>query len=49
MGIISFFKFVPFQFKLFVNNGTKFRAPGNRTPLLIMKETNKKLYQKYLM
>ena len=26
-------KFVVFQFKLFTNNGTKFGAPGNRTPL----------------
>ena len=25
-----------FQFKLFANNGTKFGAPGNRTPLKIM-------------
>ena len=24
-----------FQFKLFVNNGTKFGAPGNRTPAII--------------
>ena len=31
------FKIVHFQFKLFVNNGTKFGAPGNRTPLNIMK------------
>ena len=29
-----FIKFVPFQFKLFANNGTKFGAPGNRTPPL---------------
>ena len=27
-------KIVVFQFKLFANNGTKFGAPGNRTPLL---------------
>ena len=37
MGIISFFKFLPFQFKLFSNNGTKFGGPSNRTPLNIMK------------
>ena len=27
------FKILSFQFKLFENNGTKFGAPGNRTPL----------------
>ena len=26
-------EFSRFQFKLFANNGTKFGAPGNRTPL----------------
>ena len=29
-------EFSRFQFKLFANNVTKFGAPGNRTPLLIM-------------
>ena len=41
MGIISFFKFLPFHFKLFSNNGTKFGAPSNRTPLLTYKYMNK--------
>ena len=39
-------KIAVFQFKLFPNNGTKFGAPGNRTPLCIMEkkenEKNKK-------
>ena len=26
-------EFLTFQFKLFVNNATKFGAPGNRMPL----------------
>ena len=30
-------KIVIFQFKLFANNGTKFGAPGNRTPLPTLK------------
>ena len=34
-------EFQTFQFKLFVNNVTKFGAPGNRTPLL---DCDKKFY-----
>ena len=37
-----FFKIAVFQFKLLLNNGTKFGAPGNRTPLEKVKYMDKK-------
>ncbi len=33
-------KIVVFQFKLFADNGTKFGAPGNRTPPFTMKNND---------
>ena len=44
MGIISFFKFVPFQFKLFPNNGTKFGAPATERLLNMNLKIKKILY-----
>ena len=39
-----FIKFKIFQFKLFVNNGTKFGAPGNRMPLKKKEERKNERY-----
>ena len=33
-------KIAVFQFKLFTNNATKFGAPGNRTPLTLLKHSS---------